>query len=621
MCTRIRHRISSVFGLSIAVALALTVTASTNLSNAALCPFCSAVALTFSEQLDSNDVVVVAKLLEIPAPLNDPDADFPKAKFEIVRVVKGDKFVGTGMKFRTQLVGNYPEGQKFLVMGVDPPKLAWTTPMKASETVFRYLGDIQELPEKGADRLDFFQDYFEHDESILAFDAYDEFARAPYEDLIALKDRMHHDKLIAWIQNPETSVNRRRLYFTMLGVCGTDGDVKILEELIKSGDRKKRAGLDALIACYLNLKGESGVDLIEETFLVDKEVDYVDTLAAVMALRFHGTEVEIVSKERIVSAIRHLLDRPKMADMIIPDLARWEDWSVMERLVQMFKDADDETNWLRVPVISYLRACPKPEAKVFIDELAKIDPDAVRRADFFLGGFDDDEDDEDDEDDDDDDDDDEGDDDDQGDDDDTGTEADGTATEETEKQKDSIESSPSVEIETKSPGEDTDNGDIGLADLSRPDTPVQVQSKSDVYEVSTSSVPTTDQRHRVKKQPIEQSASPAAGTFATQQNVQEKPEISATETVRQKNNVAVALNKGTSVNPADSSSVTSQAGKTTDHPGQQVARTVPPEPPIASVAPGSNLTWFIVFIPMGVSVVIFLLLWSVVNGWFERLIF
>ncbi len=177
----------------------------------------------------------------------------------------------------------------------------------------------------------------------------------------------------------------------MLGVCGTESDIELLEELIKSGDRKKQAGLDALIACYLTLKGETGVDLIESTFLTDPEVDYVDTLAAVSALRFHGTEVDIISKERIVTAVRHLLDKPKMADMIIPDLARWEDWTVMERLVEMFKNADDETNWLRVPVITYLRACPKPEAKAYIEELAKLDPDAVRRADFFIGGFEDDE--------------------------------------------------------------------------------------------------------------------------------------------------------------------------------------------------------------------------------------
>jgi hypothetical protein len=353
-----------------------------NLSLAA-CPFCSAVAMTFSDQLNSNDIAVVAKLVEIPPPNDDPNADFPKAKFVIEQVLKGKKFVGDSMTFKTQLVGNYPLGQKFLVMGVDPPKVSWTTPMKASERVFKYLSDIQALPEKGPERLVFFQNYFEDKESVLAFDAYDEFAQAPYEDLIAMKDQMDREKLIGWIKNPETSVSRRRLYFTMLGVCGKPEDTQLLEELINSGSRKKRAGLDALIACYLTLKGEAGVDLIETTFLEDQEVDYVDTLAAVSALRFHGTEVDLIPKKRIVIAIRHLLDRPKMADMIIPDLARWKDWSVMERLVQMFKDADSDSNWLRVPVITYLRACPKPEAKEYIEELRKIDPESVQRADFF----------------------------------------------------------------------------------------------------------------------------------------------------------------------------------------------------------------------------------------------
>ena len=354
-------------------------------SNAAICPFCSAVSLTFSEQMNANDIAVVAKLVEVPVPNPDPDADFPKATFEIMKILKGEKFVKSGMTFKTQLVGVYPEGQKFLIMGIDPPRVAWTTPMKASDRVFDYLATIQKLPEKGPERLIFFQDYFEDEEPVLAFDAYDEYARAPYEDLIGMKDQMKREQLIEWIKSPKTSVNRRRLYFTMLGVCGTQDDIPLLEELISSDSRKKRAGLDALIACYLNLKKADGVQLIEDRFLKNQEADYVDTLAAVSALRFQGTEVDFIPKKRIVAAVRHLLDRPKMADMIIPDLARWEDWSVMDKLVQMFKDADADSNWLRVPVITYLRACPKQEAKTYIEELRKIDPEAVERADFFLG--------------------------------------------------------------------------------------------------------------------------------------------------------------------------------------------------------------------------------------------
>ena len=82
-------------------------------------------------------------------------------------------------------------------------------------------------------------------------------------------------------------------------------------------------------------------------------------------------------KERLAEGMRYMLDRPQLADLVIPDLARWQDWSVMDRLVKLFKDAKDDTAWVRVPVINYLRACPLPEAKARIEELKKIDPESV----------------------------------------------------------------------------------------------------------------------------------------------------------------------------------------------------------------------------------------------------
>jgi hypothetical protein len=565
-------------------------------SSANACPFCSAIALTFSEQMNSSDIVVVAKLIEIPPPPTGPDADFPKATFEILKTLKGTKFVGEGLKFKTQLVGTYPLEQKFLVMGVDPPNVAWTTPMKASDRVFNYLELVQKLPEGGPDRLVFFQDYFEDKESVLAFDAYDEFARAPYEDLIAMKDQMQHDKIIGWIKDTDTSVNRKRLYFTMLGVCGTKDDVQLLEDLITSGSRKKRAGLDALIACYLMLKGESGVDLIEKTFLVDKEVDYVDTLAAVSALRFHGTESDVISKKRIVKAIRQLLDRPKMADMIIPDLARWEDWSVMERLVEMFKNADPESNWLRVPVITYLRACPKPEAKKYIDELQKIDPEAVKRADFFLG-FDEGGDDWDDE---------------------ESTDSDDSKTEKKsdEKAKDDKKVDDKKVDDKKVDDKKVDNSlppqpdDTELTDLSTNLCDDQVTV------VETSEEPGGDLV--VQELPL---SLEDQGTFATASDA----EVSATSHSSLESTETSfpsppepALVEPSSKTVFVSSPVDPIIAQPTTAP---VAQPVSPPAPIAVVEPEYNLTWLIIFVPMASAAAIFLLLWSVVNGWFERLIF
>ncbi len=347
------------------------------------CPFCSAMNMTFTEQIKSNDVVVIARLTGLPRAMSDIDTELPKAKLEIVQVLKGERFVQSGLQFETILVGNYELGQDFLVMGVDPPFIVWSTPMKSSERLVQYLNDIQDLPAKGADRLAFFQRYFEDSESALAFDAYDEFATSAYEDLIALKDRMNRAQLLSFIQNPDVPTNRRRLYFTMLGVCGQAEDVPVLEQLLTAEDRNARAGLDALVACYLCLTKADGLPLIEKHFLANDEVDFVDTLAAVSAIRFHGTEATHIPRERLVASLRLILDRPKLADMVIPDLARWEDWSVLDRLVTMFKEADPTNNWLRVPIVQYVMACPKPEAKEKLEELRAIDPDAVRRASFF----------------------------------------------------------------------------------------------------------------------------------------------------------------------------------------------------------------------------------------------
>ena len=158
----------------------------------------------------------------------------------------------------------------------------------------------------------------------------------------------------------------------------------MLEQMLRSTDRTTKEGLDALVACYLVLKGAEGLPLVEELLLTNKQAEYSDTYAAIMALRFHGTELSIIPRSRLVAALRHILDRPELADLVIADLARWEDWSVMPRLVQLFKEADQQSSWVRVPVINYLRACPLPEAKQHIQALAQIDPDAVKRANTFF---------------------------------------------------------------------------------------------------------------------------------------------------------------------------------------------------------------------------------------------
>ena len=75
--------------------------------------------------------------------------------------------------------------------------------------------------------------------------------------MVQLKDKMHREKLIEWIKDDKVPASRRRLYLTMLGMCGTQDDVPMIEGMIKTDDRQVRSALDAMIGCYLNLRGRT----------------------------------------------------------------------------------------------------------------------------------------------------------------------------------------------------------------------------------------------------------------------------------------------------------------------------------------------------------------------------
>lgn len=351
--------------------------ASARLGNVIACPFCSAVSQTLRQEMESMDVAAIGKIVAG----SETDSD---AEFEISHILYGESLIKVGQVVKINYFGKSPSGTNFLLMGVDAPNLIWSSPLPLTEKALKYVNEIPKLPKESLGRLQFYLNFLEDTDGMLARDAYDEFASAPYGELVALKKTLDHDKLVTWVKDTNLPPDRKRLYLVLLGICGEPNDTQMLEELLRSGDPNKRAGLDAMIACYVTLRGDEGLKLIDELFLANKQSQYADTYAAIMALRFHGTDGGVVGKPRLLESFHLILQRPELADLVIPDLARWEDWSQIDRLVELFKSADDKSSWVRVPVINYLRACPLPEASAKIHELKELDPAAFKRATSFF---------------------------------------------------------------------------------------------------------------------------------------------------------------------------------------------------------------------------------------------
>jgi hypothetical protein len=348
---------------------------------ASACPFCSAVSQTLRQEMEVMDAVVVATALQSDLTRN---ADTGEVKMRIETVLKGDEHVEVGQTVTAVYFGDVAKGRRFMLSGVDPRDMQWSC-LPLTPKSEKYLENITQLADKEpSERLVFYYDYLQDEDSMLSRDAYDEFAVTPYEEIQKIKSVLNHDSLVTWIQDPEMSPDRKRMYLTLLGICGGKEDLPMLESMLKSTQKSSRSGLDALIACYLTLAGEEGLPVIDELFLENRQASYADTYAAIMALRFHGSEGGVIARSALVPSLHHILERPDLADLVIPDLARWKDWSQVDRIKQLFLDADAENNWVRVPAVNYLRACPKPEAAEAIKELEKVDPDSVRRANTFF---------------------------------------------------------------------------------------------------------------------------------------------------------------------------------------------------------------------------------------------
>ncbi len=360
---------------------------------ATACPFCSATAQTLRQDMAAMDVVAFGELIPtgkskpqsiVGTPTESEENLAGVAEFKIVESLRGDSIVPVGTIISAPYYGPAKSTGRFLLMGVHQTEVLWSSPLSVTTEAEKYLRQTSHLPEDRAERLKFYLNFLENPEALLARDSYDEFAQTPYEDVKKIRDSLDHAKLIEWIKSKDVAPDRKRLYYTLLGVISDKKDAPLLESLLKSEDETTRSGLDALIACYLTIVGEAGLPTVDELFLKNTRASYPDTFAAVMALRFHGTEGGVIDRNKVVASMRWMLDRPDFADLVIPDLARWEDWSQIERMAKLFRDADDNSSWVRVPVVNYLRACPLPEAKATLIELEKIDPKAVKRAATFF---------------------------------------------------------------------------------------------------------------------------------------------------------------------------------------------------------------------------------------------
>lgn len=324
------------------------------------CPFCAkSQRPTLGEQQALAEVIAVASWKKMVPAKGERGAE---TTFEITELLKSNpKGPAKGSDVVVPVERPGPKGTLELWFGATSNgDLEWTYRVPVSAEAVAYLKKAPPRDVAERKRLQFYLQFLEHDDPAIADDAFQEFASARFEDVQGAVQSFDSKKVRSWLANENLPVNRRGLYGLMLGLTGSADDEEFFRQQIESNTDEIRIGIDGVIGGYLYLAGEKGMEFVERTKIIDPATPFSETYSAMQALRFLWTYgSDRVPRERILSAMRRLVDRAAVCDIVINDLARWKDWSQQEKLMKLYGTKDYDLPSIKRAIIRYMVASTK----------------------------------------------------------------------------------------------------------------------------------------------------------------------------------------------------------------------------------------------------------------------
>lgn len=355
------------------------------------CPFCGPPQSRLSERLAKNEVTVLAEWLESEPGKNGVGG---RTEFRVIERIRGPEgkltyLKGDSITLPRELNGE--PGQRCLLFGRKEDEVTWESPVPLTEEADRYLRKAPAIDDPVTKRLEYYLEYLESKDSLVAMDALAEFAVVPYSDVAVLAKKLPPEKLRVWLSDEQTVRNRLGLYGMMLGLCGTTEDAALLQSMIENPKPDYPAGLDGITFGYLLLTKSEGLDVLDEIKLRPKTTSTAELASIMSALRVMWTDGgDRIPRERLRQSMRLFLNRPETAGPACTDLARWEDWSIQDRLMTLYGAKDFEDSSTRKAIAGYFVAASKSksadaklQAEKNLGKLRKRDPDVVKAAERF----------------------------------------------------------------------------------------------------------------------------------------------------------------------------------------------------------------------------------------------
>lgn len=111
-------------------AVAAVVLSSLTASLEASCPFCEAVSQTLRQEIEAMDGAAFGKF--VPADSKRPTEE-GIGRFVVTEIIKGTELLKVGQVVEAPYFGTTGSETTFLLLGVDPPELMWSSPLPVTD--------------------------------------------------------------------------------------------------------------------------------------------------------------------------------------------------------------------------------------------------------------------------------------------------------------------------------------------------------------------------------------------------------------------------------------------------------------------------------------------------------
>ena len=368
------------------------------------CPLCEAIGSTISDDLQAPAIGVIVRINECRT--RDDGAGFDLmvdfvASVGTQKVVP--KFNGVFSfdpidKGKNILLIGTPDVASTTTTSLNEITWLWNTPLELTDASSSYIQNLPLANQSESERLTYFYKNLFSKDSQISDDAYSECARISIATIREESFRQIFDKqkLIDALRNPDFPARYKSFLWMVLAVHGERQDAPIFNELalpliteelknseaetIQAATLANYPWLAASMACYARLGGEPSLEFLESKLLGNKNCPVGVKSAAISAIRVLGSDLAPSQMSRSARALAHVLNDPFAADLVIPDLARWEHWDTIPQLSQLFYMPESEQGLARYLIINYMRHCPLPQAAAELQKMRAHDPKSYRRA-------------------------------------------------------------------------------------------------------------------------------------------------------------------------------------------------------------------------------------------------